>query len=264
MSTSDPGLFGPDSVTWRVHSDPSMAVAGLRALLLQALHPRAMAGMAAYSDFREDPWGRLRRTAEYVATTTYSASDEAEAVAAHVRVVHHRLGLDQPDLQLWVHACLVDSFLGVAQRSGLGLTDDEADGYVREQVVSARLVGIDPSDAPRDQAELRAYLTAVRPILVATPEAREAARLVIRPPMPTAITWATPAVPAWLSLAGLAFAALPVWARRSFGLPATRLTEPATTAALRALRLTLLAVPAPLREGPHVRDARLRLAQTAA
>ena len=118
-------LFAPDSVTWRIHSDPSMAVGGVRALLEQALHPGAMDGVAKNSNFREDAWGRLQRTGDYVATITFAPKDEAEALSARVRAVHTKLGLDDPHLLLWVHMALVDSFLDVAVRSGLKLTMDE-------------------------------------------------------------------------------------------------------------------------------------------
>jgi hypothetical protein len=90
LSTSfDPrGLFTPDSITWRIHSDPSMAVGGIRALLQQALHPDAMAGVAKHSNFREDAWGRLQRTGDYVSTITFGSADEALALAARVRKIH--------------------------------------------------------------------------------------------------------------------------------------------------------------------------------
>ena len=126
----DPGLYGPDSVTWRVHADPMMLVAGLRALLLQAVHPLAMAGVAQHSDFRGDPWGRLFRTAEYVGVTTYAPTSVATRAAARVRGIHRQLAgvepesgqayrVDDPHLLLWVHCCEAESFLSTAVRSGL-------------------------------------------------------------------------------------------------------------------------------------------------
>src|SRR4051795_13158089 len=117
----DIGLYGPDSVTWRVHADPTMLLAGLRALLLQALHPLAMAGVAQHSDFRADPWGRLLRTVRYVTTVSFGTTAQAERAAARVRGIHRPLGgvepesgatyrVDDPELLRWVHCCLVDSF----------------------------------------------------------------------------------------------------------------------------------------------------------
>src|SRR4051812_49900268 len=91
----DAGLFGPDSVTWRVHADPLMGIAGLRALLLQALHPVVLEGVTQNSSFREDPWGRLARTAEYVGTVTYGTMREAQRAGARVRGVHRKVrGID--------------------------------------------------------------------------------------------------------------------------------------------------------------------------
>lgn len=272
----DPGLFGPGSVTWRLHADPLTAVAGIRALLLQALHPTAMAGVAQHSAFREDPWGRLFRTAEYVGAVTFGTTEDARRTAARVRGVHRRLGggtdaatgreyrVDDPDLLLWVHCSLVDSFLSVCRRGGVPLSPQDADAYVAEQVRLAELVGV-PAGAgvPSSAAGLADYFAAMRPRLTATPEARSAARFVLLPPMPTPVALATPARPAWAGVAGLAFASLPGWARRLYRLPGLPTTDLATTAGLRALRVSLLALPTSLREGPHLRDARARLAESA-
>lgn len=125
----DPGLFGPRSVTWQMHSDPMMWIAGVRALYLQALHPRAVRGVLQNSDFRSDAWGRLMRTARFVGTLTYDTTDAAEQAGATVRRIHRRLsatdpgtgeryGVDEPDLLLWVHCAAVDSYLHVLRRSG--------------------------------------------------------------------------------------------------------------------------------------------------
>ncbi|MFP5334441.1 MAG: oxygenase MpaB family protein [Actinomycetes bacterium] len=272
----DVGLFGPGSVTWRVHADPLMGVAGLRALLLQALHPVAMEGVSQHSRFREDTWGRLRDTAEYVGITTFGTTEEALTAGARVRAVHATVrgtasvtgrpyAADDPELLLWVHACLVDSFLTVVRRGGLRLTDAEADAYVAEQVRAAALVGLEPDVVPATEAALTEHLERTRDHLAVTPAAREAAAYVVAPPMHPVV--AVTARPAWAGVAGLAFAALPAWARRTYALPeppgAAGLTEAATTAALRALRVALSGVQAvvpPLREGPHLRAARARLA----
>src|SRR3954463_15947524 len=152
------GFFGPGTVTWRVHSDPSFSVGGLRALLLQALHPVAMGGVARFSGpFRDEPWPRLIRTATYVDTVTFGTRTEAARAVARVRGIHRRLGgpeettgrayrVDDPDLLLWVHCCEVDSLLTVAQRAGVPLTDEDAARYVAEQVTAAELIGV-----PRDE-----------------------------------------------------------------------------------------------------------------
>jgi uncharacterized protein (DUF2236 family) len=244
------GFFGPASVTWRVHTDPSFSVGGLRALLLQALHPVAMDGVARNSAAREDPWPRLVRTAAYVDTLTFGTRQEALRAVRRVRGLHSRLGVDDPELLLWVHCCEVDSLLSVARRAGVPLTDDDADRYVAEQLTAASLIGA--AEAPGSVAALAAYFLRMRPSLVATPEARDAARLVLVPPMPTWVRYLTPARPAWGGLAALAFASLPRWARRMYSMPAFALTDAAATAGLRAFRQAVLPMPQRVRRSPIV------------
>jgi uncharacterized protein (DUF2236 family) len=258
------GFFGPDSVTWRVHADPSFSVGGLRALLLQALHPVAMDGVARFSvGFSEAPWPRLIRTAAYVDTLTFGTRTEAVRAVARVRGIHRRLGgtedttgrtyrVDEPDLLLWVHCCEVDSLLSVARRAGVPLTDDDADRYVAEQVTAAALVGIDADDVPASVAELAAYFERMRPQLAVTPAARNAYRLVVLPPMPAWVRYLTPAQPAWGGLASLAVALLPAWARRMYSLPGLGLTDAAATPALRAFRQGLLRLPRRAQRSPIV------------
>ncbi len=266
----DPGLFGPDSISWHVHADPSFAIAGLRALMLQALHPVAMAGVAQHSDFRRDFWGRLFRTAEYVAVTTYGTTAQAYQAAAHVRGIHRRLQgtdpetsrsyrTDDPDLLLWVHCGLVESFLSTALRCGLRLSPEEQDVYCGEQTLSAGLVGLDPDDVPASREELDAYFRRLRPVLRATPDAYRGAAFLLWPPMPALVQVGTPARPAWAALATAAFAMLPRWARRLYHLPGLPTTDWAATATGAALRSGVLAIPEPLRRGPHLAAARQRL-----
>lgn len=267
---ADTGLFGPDTVTWRVHADPVMGLGGLRALLLQALHPLTMIGVAQHSDFRRDPWGRLFRTAAYLGVTTYGTTAEALDAAARVRHIHRHVrgrepgsGLDyradDPELLLWVHCSLVDSLLTTYRRCGGRLRPGDGDAYVAEQVRMAPLVGLDPDDVPAGEGELRAYFRQVRPQLRATAEARRAAAFVLTPPMPGWVALLTPARPAWAGTAGLALAMLPRWARRLYGLPGLVPTDPAVSVAGRALRRTLLALPPDVRHGPHYRAALDRL-----
>jgi uncharacterized protein (DUF2236 family) len=272
----DPGLFGPDSVTWRVHADPIMGVAGLRALLLQALHPMAMEAFDQHSHHRDDPWARLARTAEYIGVTTYGSTSEAMLAGSRVRAVHARIAgrtsdgvpyqADDPQLLAWAHCCLVASFLELVTRGGLRLTGTEQDAYICEQVRSGMLVGLEPDEVPSDRAALLDYFRAIRPALQCTPAARRTAGVVVTQPMPERAARPTPARPAWASVAGLAFATLPPWARRLYALPELSgpagLPEAAATAALRTLRATFKGVQclAPgLGEGPHLRAARLRL-----
>ena len=161
------GFYTPDSVTWKIHSDTSMFVGGIRALLEQALHPEAMAGVAAHSNFREDAWGRLQRTGDYVGTLTFGTKDEAEKLAARVRKVHTMLKLDDQRLLLWVHMAMVDSFLDTALRSGLSLSEDEQDRYIEEMVTFALLVGIEESSVPRNRGDLQEYFQGISPELSA-------------------------------------------------------------------------------------------------
>ncbi len=252
----DDGFFGPDSVTWRLHTDPLVGPAGLRALLLQALHPLAMHVVATRSKFKEETWGRLHRTGEYVDTTTFGSRQEAERAAAVVRAIHARIrgtdpatgleyGADDEDLLLWIHCSLVESILDVVSRGrtpSQALGRGDADRYVAEQVVSAELVGVRREVVPASRGDLDDYFTEVRPHLAVTREAREAASYVLAPPMAPRVALTTPAVPVWLGVSGLAMASLPAWARRMFALPelATAPTDAATTAGLRALRVALL------------------------
>ncbi|KQS73375.1 oxygenase MpaB family protein [Modestobacter sp. Leaf380] len=266
------GFFGPDSVTWRIHADPAFSVGGIRALLLQALHPVAMAGVDTFSEgFKTEPWARLTRTAEYVATLTFGTRREALRAVRRVRGVHRgktdtevttgrTYRVDDPDLLLWVHACEVDSLLSVARRAGVPLTDADADAYVAEQVVAGELIGCTPGEVPSSVAELDAYFERVRPQLALTEPARKALQFVVVPPMPGWVQVLTPARPAWAGLASLGLATLPRWARAMYGLPAFAITEPATTAAVRAFRATTLAVPHRVRDNPTLRAARERVA----
>ena len=267
----DPGLFGPDSVTWRIHGDPAMAVAGFRALLLQSLHPVVMGGFDANSDFRSDPWGRLRRTGEWIATVTYGTTEEAERAGAGLRRMHARLrpGVepetgrsyrpDAPELLLWVHCTQVESFLTTYRRCGGRLTDDEADAYVEEMRVSARLVGLDPDEVPRTVAEIEDYYRRVRPELHLSAVGRRNTRWTFVPPMATWVTLGTPARPAWVALMSLSWSMLPPWARRLYGLPGLPTTDLSAAVAGRALRRTLLTLP-PTRTSPAQRAAWQRLA----
>jgi uncharacterized protein (DUF2236 family) len=147
------GFFGPDSVSWRIHADPAFSVGGIRALLLQALHPVAMDGVHQFSAaFTAEPWARLTRTAEYVATVTFGTRRDALRAVRRVRGLHRDKSaveettgrsyrVDDADLLLWVHCCEVESMLSVARRAGVPLPDADADRYLAEQVTAAVLVG---------------------------------------------------------------------------------------------------------------------------
>jgi uncharacterized protein (DUF2236 family) len=268
------GFFGPDSVTWRIHGDPAFSVGGIRALLLQALHPVAMDGVHQFSTgFTTDPWARLTRTAEFVATLTFGTRRDALRAVRRVRGLHRGKSaveqttgrayrVDDADLLLWVHNCEVDSLLSTARRAGVPITDAEADRYVAEQAVAAVLVGAEESQVPTTVAELEAYFDGVRAQLAVTPAARSASKFILLPPMPGWVQLLTPARPAWSTLASLGAATLPRWARRLYGLPGFGLTDAAATAGLKAFRQAALTVPARMRENPILRAARERVAAT--
>jgi len=269
----DPGLFGPESVTWRVHADPLIWLGGVRALLLQAVHPLAMAGVAGHSQFRSDPWGRLFRTAQYVGAVSYGTTTEAHRAAARVRGVHRGVvGIDpvshrpyrasDPELLTWVHVTEVDSFLSTARRGGMAISDEEADRYVAEQARAGALLGVPDELVPHSVAEIAGYYQAIRPELSVGSTAREVLRFVLHPPMPAKIAYLTPARPAWYSLGGLAFASLPRWTRRMYGLPGLPTTDLAATAAARSLGVALSRLPKRYREGPALVAAKERLGLT--
>ncbi|MFJ8389946.1 oxygenase MpaB family protein [Streptomyces sp. NPDC094438] len=254
MTDADPGYFGPESVTWQLHGDPMMWIAGIRALYLQALHPRAVRGVMQNSDFRNDAWGRLMRTADFVGTVSYGTKEAAEQAGARVRRIHARLkaddpatgerfGIDDPELLRWVHCAEIDSYLTVARRSGFRLSDAQADRYVAEHRVDARLVGLDPAGVPGSVAELAAYFDSVRPLLALTADARAVDNFLRRPPTPAFLIPARELL--WRRVARLAYASLPPYAHELYGRPA-----PAVRTVDRQLAFTggvLRCVPARLR-----------------
>jgi uncharacterized protein (DUF2236 family) len=227
--TGDPGLFGPDSITWKVHADGAMFVGGIRALFLQTLHPLAMAGVADHSDFRSDPLQRLANTARYLGVTTYGTTEQAEAAIAVVHRVHrHVVGTapdgrpysaNDPHLRSWIHHALIDSFLRAYQRyGGSPLSPQDADRYVAENAVLAERFGCDVTVT--SVAELRAWLRSIRPELSVGWQARNAVRFLLSPPLPL------PARPPYAVLTGAAIGLLPTWVRRSLWLPVPPLLEP--------------------------------------
>jgi uncharacterized protein (DUF2236 family) len=269
----DLGYFGPQSVTWRLHADPMQWVGGIRALFLMTLHPLAMAGVAQHSTYRQDAFGRLQRTGEYVGAVTFGTRVEADRAAAKVRGLHRRVsGVEpesgtpyhatDPELLLWVHCGEIDSFLTIGRRAGVRLTAADADRYVAEQVTAAELIGIPRELAPASVAELADYFERTRPALRVTTAARDAARFLFVPPMPALMQLATPARVVWVSAAGLAFASLPRWARRLYGLPGLPTTDLGSWVTLRWLRTASSVLPATLREPPAYREAKERMALT--
>jgi uncharacterized protein (DUF2236 family) len=239
----DSGLFGPGSVTWRLFSEPVMWIAGLRAMYMQALHPRVMKGTWQNTAFAkpDEAWGRFTRTVQFVRVRTYGTTAEVERAAARLRKVHASLRgvdgngvefrLDEPELLLWVHCGEVGSYAEIARRSGVHVTPAELDVFIDEQRRSAAVVGLDPAAVPASMAELDAYYAEMRPRLSACAEARHALRLSFTPKLPAGMLPLRLIVP---PMSVLAYASLPRWARRMYGTPAIGLTDAAVTLTLRA------------------------------
>lgn len=215
--------FTPDDPIWRVHEDASMFAGGIASLLLQSLHPLAMAGVAGHSGYKSDAWGRLQRTSHYIATTTYGTIEDAEAAIARVREIHERVrGRDElgrayrasdPHLLLWVHVAEIHSFLRAHQTFGARpLSPRETDRYVEQTGVAARLLGV--TEPPTDALGLQRVLDSYRPELEATPAALEAARfLLLHPPVPLV------ARAGYWTLASGGVSLLPDWARGMLRIP---------------------------------------------
>jgi uncharacterized protein (DUF2236 family) len=260
---ADEGFFGAGSVTWRLAADVASPVAGLRALMVQALHPLAMAGVDQHSNWRADPVGRLAATSQYLATVSFGERAQAQRAAATVRRIHeHVRGTDpvtgqayaagDPALLLWVHAALVDSGLVVSQALGTPLSAEEADRYVAEMVVAAELVGVPPGQVPATATALRDYLESVRPQLRCTPAAAESMGYLLRP-----AGLDPDLAEIWRDVADAAVATLPGWARDMYGYP----QPPALTPDRRnEIRQALGVLDAAYLGEPGVLEARQRIA----
>lgn len=276
----DPGLLGPQSASWRIIGEPAAIVGGLRALLVQLLHPQALAGVVDHSAFRDDPLGRLQRTSAYVTTSTFGSTREALAMARRVRGVHRQVRGVTPDGQPydaadphllgWVSIALTSSFLASDEAFALRPVDDAtADAFVAEQSRVAALldprVDLDtlerdpaalaapPADAltlpmvadgtlPTSRNGLRQRLADYAGELAVDARGTEVLRFLLWPNLPP------PMKAAYLPLAAGAVAALEPWQRQVLGLPTNRLISwpllAQTRAMLTALRLTTGVSPA--------------------
>ncbi len=238
------GMFGPKAVAWHVHGDvTSMMVGGISSLLLQMLHPAVLAGVWDHSNFRTDMHGRLRRTARFIALTTYGGREEAEAVIARVRDIHDRVGgvlpdgtpyaANDPALLAWVHVTEATSFLNAWRRyvePDMSLADQ--DRYFAEMAQVARALGAAP--VPSDRAGARRLILTYRPQLRTDARTREVRDLVLK-----AAT--TDVLAAGVQALGnqAAIDLLPDWARRMHGLPNPLLTRPMVRAGTLGVAQTL-------------------------
>jgi uncharacterized protein (DUF2236 family) len=250
QSINAPGerWFADDRPIRRVHGDSAMFIGGLTALLLQSLHPLAMAAVAGHSGYRGDPWGRLQRTSYFLAVTTFGRADDAREAVARVRAIHQKIAGTAPDgrpyaasdphLLTWVHIAEADSFLRAHARFGAQPLDQAGrDGYVADLAQIGAELGV--PDPPRTEADLTARIASYRAELAGTAQARQAARfLLLTPPLPAV------ARPPYTVLAAAAVSLLPGWARRPLRLPRLPVTEaavvrPAGHALVHAIRWAL-------------------------
>lgn len=259
---ADDGFFGPGSVTWRVSADLAVPVAGLRSLLMQALHPLAMAGVDQHSGWRQDPVGRLAATSGYVTTISFGDRATAERAAARVRRIHdHVRGVDtvtglpyaagDPALLLWVHVALVESSLVAGDLFGTPLSTEDRDRYVEEMVVAAELVGVPRSLVPSSVAELERYISSVRPELRCTPAASESMAYLLAP-----AGLDEDVAEIWADVRDGAIAALPAWARDMYGYDAP---ESLTAGRRTEIRQALGILDATFLAEPGVLEARQRI-----
>jgi uncharacterized protein (DUF2236 family) len=191
----DPGLFGPDSVSWQVHGDfSSMLIGGISALLMQALHPLALAGVWDHSNFRQDMLGRLRRTGQFISGTTFGSRQDAEWLIDKVRTIHLRIvgtapdgrpyAASDPDLLTWVHVAEVSSFLAAHLRyRNPQLSAADQDRYYAEIALIAERLGA--REVPRSRREVADYLQRLRPELLCDERSREVLRLLLAAPAPS-------------------------------------------------------------------------------
>jgi uncharacterized protein (DUF2236 family) len=258
----DDGFFGPASVTWRMSADLASPVAGLRSLLMQALHPLAMAGVDQHSGWRRDPVGRLAATTGYLTTVTFGERAAARQAAARVRRIHdHVRGTDavtgrpyaagDPALLLWVHGALVDSVLAAGSLVGTALSAVDSNRYVAEMVTVAELTGVPRHMVPSSAPALGLYIASVRPTLRCTPAAAESMAYLLDPP-----GLDEEVAEIWRDVRDAAIAVLPPWARQMYGCAAP---PPLTPGRRTEIRQSLGVLDAMFLGQPGVLEARQRI-----
>jgi uncharacterized protein (DUF2236 family) len=263
----DEGFFGPDSAAWVVHGGMGTLVAGIRALLMQTLHPGAMAGVHDWSRYREDPLGRLSGTIQWLITVTFADTEQAKLESSRVGKYHDRVagtytdaqGVEQPytagdqELLAWVHVVFTDAFLGCHELWGEPIPGG-ADQYVREWATAGQLVGV--QNPPRSRAELKAQIDEFRPVLTSDDRVREAVRFIRNPPLRRSM------MPAYRVLFAGAVASLPKEHRALLGLRRSRL--PAIWATGLVLRTVgrILGTSSTSEDAARKRIARIRLVHT--
>lgn len=259
---SDTGYFGPGSAAWQVHGSLPTLVGGIRALLVQALHPGALAGVSEHSRYEDDALGRLAGTTRWLTVVTFGDTTQADRECARVRGLHRKVrgtypdasgrsapyAATDPDLLRWVHVAFTDSFLATHRVWGAPIRGGE-DAYVREWATAGELVGV--VDPPRSVAELEEQLAGFDPILRGDAVTARTVRFIRNPPLPL------PARPPYAVLLAGAIATLPPHYRAMLGLPPVPLTlaRPAVGALLGGMGAILG------RQSPSQRNARRRAAR---
>jgi uncharacterized protein (DUF2236 family) len=267
---ADDGLFGPSSVSWRVNRETTVLFGGARALLMQAAHPLILAGARQTGFYERNPWKRLERTLQLTFTITFGTRAEAEDAVRRINRVHRDIhGVDpvtglpydamDPDLLLWVHACLVHSQLLFEHLTVGHLGDDDRERFHQEQMVGAELLGLERSRIPPTVAALREYIEGVVAIgiLRVGTDTMKVANLIRHPP--PGVPWR----PVLRQVARWAFGTLPPSLREAYGIRWGPLQEFQLRGSLATLKLIRPAIPGKFREIVPARQAAERLAGAA-
>ena len=265
---SDSGFFGPESVSWQVHRETTVLFGGARALLMHAAHPLVIAGARETGFYKRDPWKRLQRTLGLTYALTFGTKEQALSAAEHINEVHRSVhGVDDvtglpydafdPDLLLWVHACLVDSALRFEQLTVGRLDEEGRERFHREQMLAAELLHLSRDRIPSTVAALREWMEGVieSGILRVTDAARDVASMFHEPPRGAEWRPVLRAVSWW------AFGTLPPRIRSLYGVRWDPAREVALRASLRWLRLFRPAIPPRFR---HIMPAQQAVHRVAA
>ncbi|TMK86896.1 MAG: DUF2236 domain-containing protein [Actinobacteria bacterium] len=266
LSQREAGLFGPGSASWQVNRETTVLFGGARALLMQAAHPLVLAGARQTGFYERNPWKRLERTVQLTYAITFGTREEAMDAVQRINLVHEGIrGIDEvtglpydardPELLLWVHACLVDSQL-LFERLTVGRLDEEGrERFHREQMLGAELLGLDRSSIPPTVAALRRYMAGITSsgILRVTADTRRVADLIRHPPRD--VPWR----PVLRAVSGWAFATLPEPLRSEYGIRSTTVRRLSLAGSLSAVKLVRPVLPARIREILPARRADRRL-----
>jgi uncharacterized protein (DUF2236 family) len=264
---SDTGLFGPDSLTWRVNREGALLLGGGRALLLQVAHPLVAAGVSQHSNYREDPFGRLFRTLDTVTTIVFGSTPEAKAAAARLHRVHTRVKGDaedgtpyvatDPTLIMWVHATLVDTSLLVYETYIGPLTPAERERYYQEQKLLGEQYGVPAEQQPDTYRDFTTYVDEVvnGGTLQVTDALRDVSAATMRPRLPVPVV-GRPVVE-YFNL--VTSALMPVWLREELGLPWGPTRARVHAAQRSVIRRLIPVLPSLLRDFPPARSAERRL-----